>query len=333
MKIRTMAVLAAGKPPQEWDAELGELNADEVEIDTEVCALCHSDLHMIDNDWGISRYPLVPGHEIVGHVAAVGENVAGFDVGDRVGLGWQCGACGTCLTCRTARPHLCTGGKRKTCVDQFGGFAQRVRSHQGFVYPIPPSIRSEHAAPLMCAGLTVFSALERHLSESGMRVGVIGVGGLGHLAVQFAAKMGSTVVAFDVSAERLELARTLGADQAAIIDGHRRSGELDLLISTTSADLDWNTWLDHLAVGGTMCLLGYPSEAITIAADRLLDGQKNLTGSVIGSPATMHSMLAFAAEHRIVPMIERMPMTKANEAITRLRKNDVRFRMVLDADL
>ncbi len=316
----------------DWECDLEDIQATEVEIAVEVCALCHSDLHLIDNDWGISQYPLVPGHEIVGRVTSVGSQVTGIHPGDRVGLGWQCGACGNCPSCLSSHPHLCTGGKKRTCVNQYGGFAERVRGGYEFVYPIPDSISTGHAAPLLCAGLTVFSALERHVIRKGMKVGIIGVGGLGHLAVQFAAKMGSHVVAFDVEAERLELARRLGAEEAFLVGELPEHGNLDLLLSTTSANLDWDLWLDRLALNGTLCLLGYPSHAISLSADRLLDGQKSVTGSVIGSPATMRAMLSFAAAHGIRPMVEEMPISRINEAIHRLRNNDVRFRIVLKMD-
>jgi len=333
MPVKAKAVFERSSLLSDFEYEFPTLSSTEVEIAVDVCALCHSDLHLIDNDWGTTRYPMVPGHEIVGRVSAVGAEVTGVAMGDRVGLGWQCESCGTCVACRSSRQHLCTTAKKRTCVNQYGGFAERVRGGYEFVHPIPDSISTEHAAPLLCAGLTVFSALNRHVIRRGMRVGIIGIGGLGHLAVQFAARMGSHVVAFDVHSERLDLAIQLGASEAYAIGEVKTPSELDLLISTTHSNLDWNTWLDHLALEGTLCLLGYPADDISFSADRMLDAQRRITGSVIGSPATMRAMLSFCEAHEIRPMIEAMPMSRINEAIARLRKNDIRFRMVLTMDL
>jgi uncharacterized zinc-type alcohol dehydrogenase-like protein len=303
----------------------------ELRVAVEKCALCHSDLHLIDGDWPCD-YPLVPGHEIVGRVLDVGSKADSWRLGSRVGVGWQRGCCERCAACASGLQHLCSEGKRRTCVGQQGGFAEVVDCDAAFAYPIPESIRSADAAPLMCAGLTVFSALERLVTRPGMRVGIIGAGGLGHLAIQFAAKMGCEVTAFDVVRERLEHSLRLGASAAFPVDIEPR-GNLDLLLSTTSADLKWDAWLNHLDLGGTMCLVGYPSRPIGISPAALLDGQRVVTGSVIGSPATMLRMLAFAAANRVVPVVEELPMSRAGDAVKRLRANEARYRIVLDMDL
>lgn len=328
--IRALAVHSSGAPLSAFEYASTPLSADEIEVKVEYCALCHSDLHLMDGEWACT-YPFVPGHEIIGHITQTGSSVRDLKPGMRVGIGWQCGACGTCEVCTTGRSHLCEIGKKRTCVNQYGGFAEYVRAHQNFVYVIPEAISSVHAAPLMCAGLTVFSALQTWVTPKTRRVGIIGMGGLGHLAVQFAARMSCEVTAFDLSAERLVLAKELGAHHTELTHVSPK-GTFDLLIAATAATLDWNHWLRHLTWGGALCLLGYPAEAIRISPDILLDGQKIVTGSVVGSPETMRNMLHFAAQHEVRPIIEELPMREAHEAVARLRANKVRYRMVLKAD-
>lgn len=216
-----------------------------------------------------------------------------------------------------------------------GGFAARVRVDARFCFDIPDGLDPADAAPLLCAGATTFSPLERlGVLEGGrgMRVGVIGVGGLGHLAVRFARAMGAEVIAFDPDLGKRELARSLGASDLLDARGALPERAVDLLLVTTHATLDWDAWMRVLALEGTLCLVGVPAAPFAISADWLLDHQKKVTGSVIGSPATMRRMLAFAAEHRILPIVERLPMTRANEAVARLREGRARLRIVLDAD-
>lgn len=296
----------------------------EIDVDVLHCSVCHSDVHLLDGDWGDVARPLVPGHEIVGRA------------GDRlVGIGWQAGSCGACVPCTTGREHLCTGGKVRTCMGRPGGFAARVRVDARFCFDIPEGLDPADAAPLLCAGLTTFSPLERlgvPARGPGMRVGVVGLGGLGHLAVRFARAMGAEVIAFDPDLGKRDLARALGASDLVDARGALPEGAIDLLLVTTHAALDWDAWMRVLALEGTLCLVGIPAAPVTLAADWLLDHQKTVTGSVIGSPSTMTRMLAFAAQHRILPIVERMPMTRAAEAIAKVREGRARMRIVLDAD-
>jgi uncharacterized zinc-type alcohol dehydrogenase-like protein len=291
------------------------------------CSVCHSDVHLLDGDWGEVRRPLVPGHEIIGRVIHSG---AGHAAGSIVGIGWQSGCCGQCLACTSGREHLCTGGKQRTCVGRQGGFASQVRVDGRFAFALPESLDLRTAAPLLCAGLTVFSPLERLGAREGMRVGVVGVGGLGHLAVRFARALGAEVIAFDPVPAKRDLVLSLGA--AAFIDsnGPLPRDAVDLLLVTTHVSLDWSAWLKALKLEGTLCLVGVPGEPLTIPSGPLMDEQKKITGSVIGSPGTMRRMLEIAARDSIAPIVERLPLSSVNEAIARVRDGRARMRVVLD---
>lgn len=301
----------------------------DVDVDVMTCSVCHSDVHLLDGDWGDVARPLVPGHEIVGRVVRAGEH-APLALGAVVGIGWQSGSCGACAACLSAREHLCTGGKLRTCVGRQGGFASRVRCDARFCFELPRDLDPATAAPLLCAGLTVFSPLERLGVKAGTRVGVVGVGGLGHLAVRFARALGAEVVAFDPDHSKHELVLGLGASELVDARGPLPSSVCDLLLVTTHAPLVWNDWLRVLDLEGTLCLVGVSGAPLTVSADPLMDEQKTVTGSVIGSPATMRRMLALAAASSIVPIVERMPLDRANEAVARVREGAARMRVVLD---
>jgi uncharacterized zinc-type alcohol dehydrogenase-like protein len=212
-------------------------------------------------------------------------------------------------------------------VNRPGGFATRVRVARGFAFEIPEGIDASIAAPLFCAGATVFAPLERLRLGVGASIAIVGLGGLGHLAVQFARAMGAEVTVFDPLAEKRALAEALGARRFGEGDG------FDAILVTTHANLDWDAWMKKLSLEGTLCLVGVPSRNVEVSVDRLLDEQKKITGSVIASPATMKRMLAFAAEHGIAPVVERLPMSQANEAIARVRAGQARMRVVLDVDM
>jgi uncharacterized zinc-type alcohol dehydrogenase-like protein len=314
---------------------LGQPGPNDVDIRVTVCALCHSDLHLLDGDWSSARFPLVPGHEIVGRVHAIGANVTDVAVGDRVGVGWQCGACFACPVCFSGREHLCPNGKVRTCVGRPGGLADIVRTDRRFCFAIPAELDDAEAAPLLCAGVTVFSPLSRRVTRPDMRVGVIGVGGLGHLAIQFARALGARVTAFDPDATKEDDARQLGAAGFRACDTRAPiavRGSYDLLLSTTHAALDWDSWMSALDLGGTLCLTGVPPSRIGVEPDHLLDGEKSLTGSVVGSPSVIRETLRFAAAQGVRPRVERMGPRDAettNRAFARLRRGDARYRIVL----
>ncbi len=312
-----------------------ELPADEVEISVEYCGLCHSDLAMIRNDWDTSIYPLVPGHEVVGTITSAGKNVPLQNIGKRVGVGWYSGSCGYCTFCLSGRQSLC-GSRKKTLVGRHGGFASSIRCHWKWATPLPASLPPNIAGPLCCAGLTVYQAILHSRIRPTDRVGVIGIGGLGHLAIQFLKKWGCHVTAFTSNPEKAAKQKTLGAD--TVIQSNCKqalsvaSQSLDWILCTSPAAIDTSTWLDLLAPGGTLHFVGIPSEPLSLPIPALL-AQKSITASTPGGPGVMTEMLKFAARHHIQPLIEELPLSQINEAIVRLEKGDVRYRFVLRNDL
>jgi alcohol/geraniol dehydrogenase (NADP+) len=315
--------------PYEYEAEA--LKAHEVEIRISHCGICYSDIHMIDNDWGTSTYPLIPGHEVIGVVNAMGSEVTHLKEGQRVGVGWQAGSCLQCEWCTSAQENLCPESVG-TCVGRPGGFAEAIRVDSRFVFPIPLNMPSETAAPLLCAGVTVYSPLKRLGKTGNFRVGVIGIGGLGHLALQFANAMGYEVTAFSSSSDKEMEARELGAHHFVNSNEPQQmksaARSIDLLLNTAYTELDWNEYLKVLRPNGTLCFLGAPGK-LEVPVNALLFGQKAVTASVIGSRSTMMEMLEFASRNGIKAKTEIMPMDKVNEAIEKVRNNNVRYRMVL----
>jgi uncharacterized zinc-type alcohol dehydrogenase-like protein len=308
------------------------LGANEVEIKISHCGICFSDIHLIDNDWGMSKYPFIPGHEIVGTVVAVGSGVKDRTMGERVGVGWQAGSCGICEWCRQGDEHLCAKSQ-PTCVGRNGGFADKVRVNSKFAIPVPEALESENAAPLMCGGITVYSPLRNHGVRPSSRVGVIGIGGLGHLGIQFAKAFGAEVTAFSTSKEKEEEARKLGAhnfvntrDTGAL---KKIAGSFDLLLSTVSADQDWQAYVAALRPKGMLCIVGAAPSPIQLQAFPLISGQKAVSGSPTGSPRDLYEMLDVAARHGVKAVTERFAMAKANDAVAKVKKSQVRYRAVL----
>lgn len=331
-QIRGLAAHAAGAELLPYHYDPGSLGAQEVEIAVTHCGICRSDLHLISNDWGMSQYPFIPGHEIVGTVAGVGMSVRTLVEGQRVGLGWQSNSCGECEWCTRGLENLCPASEA-TCVHRNGGYADSVRANARFVIPIPEGLDSERAAPLLCAGITVYSPLRSHGVNPASRVGVVGIGGLGHLAIQFARAFGAHVTAFSTSAEKEEEARALGAHRFANTRESKHMKEMagtqDFILTTANADQDWNTFIHALRPTGMLCILGVPPSPVAMQAFPLISGMRTITGSPIGSPHGLREMLDVAARHGVMAQTEAFPMTKANEAIEKVRKSKVRYRAVL----
>jgi len=331
MTFSAFAALATKQALVPFVYEPAPLAAADVEVEISHCGICHSDLHLIDDDWSSSSYPLVPGHEIVGRVVAAGDDCM-LAVGQRVGIGWQRSACLECEPCRAGHENLCAT-QQATCVGHMGGFARRIRTDGRFVFALPEALDAAAAAPLLCAGVTVFAPLRRWGIVNGSRVGVIGLGGLGHLALRFLRAMGAHVTAFTSSPDKRDDALRLGADAVASSVSPREirglKNQLDFLLCTVPARLDWVTYLQALKPNGVLCLVGAPPGLLQIPAAQLLTGQRAICGSDIGSPAAIREMLAFAAEHAIGAQVETAPMSEVNAALQRVRDNRVRYRMVL----
>ncbi len=327
------AATTAKSALEPFSYEPSELGAEGVEIAVSHCGICHSDLHLIDNGWNISTYPFVPGHEIVGRVTAVGSAVTHLAVGQRVGVGWQRSACLACELCLDRHDNLCPT-QTATCVGHHGGFADRLRTDARYAFALPDGLDGAAAAPLLCGGATVFSPRRRHHVDATQSVGVIGIGGLGHIALLMLRAFGCEVTAFSSSASKRDEAIAMGAHDfvpsTEARELRKHAGRFHLLLSTVHVRLDWITFLKTLRPNGTLCLLGSPPGVMQIPAGSLFQGQKSITASEIGDRATIGEMLRFAARHRIAPVIERRPLAEVNAAIERVRKNEVRYRMVLD---
>jgi len=331
-ELHGLAVHAAGAHLLPYKYETGELQTHEVEIKISHCGVCFSDIHLIDNDWGMSKFPFIPGHEIVGTVVAMGSEVKDRTIGERVGVGWQSDSCGVCEWCRQGDDHLCAKAQL-TCVGRNGGFADGVRVNSRFAIPVPDGLESENVAPLMCAGITVYTPLRNHGVRPSSRVGIIGIGGLGHLGIQFAKTFGAEVTAFSTSKDKEAEARELGAhhfvntrDTGAL---KKVAGSFDLLLSTVSADQDWQAYVTALRPKGTLCIVGAAPSPVQVTGSSLIFGQKSVAGSPVGSPHDLYEMLDVAARHGVKAVTEQFAMAKANDAVAKVKKNQVRYRAVL----
>jgi len=314
--------------------DLGPLWTEDVEVEVENCGLCHSDLSVLNNDWGFSQYPAVLGHEVIGRVVAVGSAAKGLEVGQRVGIGWTAGSCMYCKQCMSGNQHLCPQAQ-PTIVGHRGGFASHVRSHWAWTLPLPEQINFAEAGPLLCGGITVFNPLAMYAKPTS-RIGIVGIGGLGHMGVKFAAASGCDVTAFTSSESKFDEARGFGAnhvvssrDSATI---RKLASTFDLLIVTVNVTLDWEAMIASLAPNGRMHVVGAVLEPIPVVAFPMITGQKSVSGSPTGSPVAIETMLDFAARHNITPQNEHMPMSRINEAFERLEAGKARYRIVLDAD-
>ena len=330
--IKAYAVFEAGGPLKPYEYDPGPLKADQVEIHVEHCGICHSDLSMMDNEWGMTQYPLVPGHEVVGTIGAIGAEVKHLHIGQRVGLGWHSGYCMSCETCLSGDHNLCSTAE-STIVGHHGGFADKVRAQAVSVIPLPASLDAAKAGPLFCGGITVFNPLVQFDISPTARVGVIGIGGLGHMALQFLNAWGCDVTAFTSSESKRAEAIELGAhhtldsrDPAALAAAVNR---FDLILSTVNVKLDWNGYLGTLKPKGRLHIVGATLEPLDIGAFSLIMAQRSVSGSPVGSPVTIAKMLDFAARHQIAPTTEQFAFTDINAAITHLRSGKARYRVVL----
>jgi alcohol/geraniol dehydrogenase (NADP+) len=315
-----------------FEYEPGALKGNEVQIKIETCGICHSDLSMLNDDWGISKFPLIPGHEVIGIVELLGEQVSHLEIGQRVGVGWFSNSCMNCEWCVGGDHNLC-GNTEGIIVGRHGGFANRVRIDATWAIPIPDRINPKVAGPLMCGGITVFNPILQYDIKPTHRVGVIGIGGLGHMALKFLRAYGCDVTAFSSSQNKEEEAKKFGAetfvnssDSSSL---EKIAGSFDFIISTVNVELDWPAFINALRPKGRLHVVGAVMEPIPVPVFPLLLGQKSVSGSPLGSPNSMRVMLEFAARHQIEPTVEIYSMDKVNDAMEKLRVGEPRYRLIL----
>ena len=314
----------------------------DVEIEILYCGVCHSDLHTARNEWGMTRYPIVPGHEIVGKVIAVGDHVKKFKVGDIAGIGCLVDSCRECDNCKDGLEQYCSNGMVGTYGGMekdgsgatHGGYSKSILAHEDFVLTISDKLPLEGVAPLLCAGITTYSPLKHWKAGKGTKVGVLGLGGLGHMGVKLAAAMGAEVTMLSHTASKEKDAKRLGAQKFVLTSDAAQikevMGYFDFILDTVSADHDYNFYLGLLHTSGVMVCVGAPPSPATIPAFNLIFGRKSIAGSLIGGLPETQEMLDFCAEHNIVSDIELIRMDEINEAYERMLKGDVRYRFVID---
>ncbi len=314
----------------------------DVLIEIKFCGVCHSDVHQARDEWGGSLFPMVPGHEIVGLVKQVGPNVKKFKVGDQVGVGCMVDSCQDCPECNKGFEQFCQQGSTLTYnglerdgkTPTYGGYSSHITVREEFVLKIPDSLPLDATAPLLCAGITTYSPLRHWKAGPGKKVAVMGLGGLGHMAVKIAHAMGAEVSVLSHSESKKEDALKFGADHFYSTKNEKvfedLASKFDLIINTVSAEIDWNKYLNLLARDGSMVILGIPSDAIPVHAFSLLSNRRSLAGSPIGGIAETQEMLDFCAQHNITSDIETISMGDINTAYDRMVKGDVRYRFVID---
>ena len=342
IKTKSYAASATGQELKPFEIQRREPAANEVLIDIKFCGVCHSDLHQVHNEWGNSSFPMVPGHEITGIVAKTGEKVKSFKPGDRVGVGCMVDSCKECKSCKDGLEQYCEKHAVQTYNDfeldgktpTYGGYSERITVLERFVVHIPDDLPLDKAAPLLCAGITTYSPLMHWQAGPGKAVAVVGLGGLGHMAVKLANAMAANVTAISRSANKKADAIAMGAkeylatsDSLAI---EKAQGRFDLIINTVSSAADMNTYLGMLKRDGVMVLVGAPSEALPVHPFSLIPKRRSLAGSTIGGMRETQEMLDFCGKHKLAADIELIPIGKINEAFQRLLKSDVRYRFVID---
>ena len=334
------AALSSTTPLEPFKFERREPGPTDIVIDIKFCGVCHSDIHQTREEWGPALFPMVPGHEIVGEVVAVGDKVKKFAVGDLAGVGCFVDSCRSCEWCKGGEEQFCAGAvftynsKHKDGSLAQGGYANNIVVDEYYALKISPKLDLAATAPLLCAGITTYSPLRRFHIKPGQKVGVVGLGGLGHMGLKFAHAFGAKVTQFTTSKGKEADAKRLGADEVVVsTDAEamaKLEGTFDYILDTVSAEHDLNVYLNLLRPHGQMCIVGVPTQPAAIAAFSLIAGNKVLTGGMIGGIPETQEMLDFCAEHGIVSDIELTSIGKVNEAYTRVVKSDVKYRFVID---
>lgn len=333
--VRAYAAKAPHAPLEVVELKWGELPPGQVEVEVESCGICHSDLSMLNNEWGLTQYPLVAGHEVIGRIVEVGTGVDPSRVGQRVGIGWNSQSCLKCSTCMSGDQNLCPSVEG-TIVGRSGGFAERVRCQSEWAISLPEQMDPLTSGPLFCGGITVFNPLLQFNVKPTDRVGVIGIGGLGHMALKFCRAWGCEVVAFTSSDSKREEALSLGAHRVlnsrneAELAPHQ--GTFDLILSTVNVSLNWPLYISLLAPRGRLHTVGAIAEPVSLIAFQMIGGQKSFSGSPLGSPTSTSKMLNFCERHQITPVTESFPLSEINQALAHLESGQARYRIVLKPD-
>ena len=336
-KIKSYAAPQAGAELELYEYDAGELKAEDVEVQVDYCGICHSDLSMIDNEWGFSSYPLIAGHEVIGRVAALGSAAQdkGLKGGQRVGIGWTARSCGHCDACISGNQINCLEGAVPTILNK-GGFADKLRADWQWVIPLPESIDIESAGPLLCGGITVFKPLLMHHVTATSRVGVIGIGGLGHIAIKLLHAMSCEVTAFSSNPAKEQEVLAMGADKVVNSRDPEAlkalAGQFDLIINTVNVDLNWQPYFEALASGGNFHTVGAVLTPLPVPAFTLIGGDRSVSGSATGNPFELRKLMKFAGRSKVAPITELFPMSKINDAIQHVRDGKARYRVVLKAD-
>ena len=340
--IKAFGTEAAEAPLFQLNINRRKPTPHDVEIDILYCGVCHSDLHTARNEWHGTMYPCVPGHEIVGRVTSVGNHVSKFKVGDIAAVGCMVDSCRECQYCEDGLEQYCEQGNTGTynAPDKylgkhtFGGYSESIIVDENFVLRVPENLDLAAVAPLLCAGITTYSPLRHWNIGAGQKVGVVGLGGLGHMAVKLAKAMGAEVIVFTTSPSKVEDAKRLGADDVVLSkddnDMNRYAGRLHFIIDAVSAEHDINAYLNMLRVDGSLALVGAPEKPLPVAAFSLIPYRRSFAGSMIGGIAETQEMLDFCGKHNIVSDIEMIHIQHINEAYERLLKGDVKYRFVID---
>ena len=336
------AALTPKAPLVPFSFQRREPREHDVVIDIQYCGICHSDIHQAREEWGEATFPMVPGHEIVGTVKAVGSKVKRFKAGDRAGVGCFVDSCRACPECQRGQEQYCSvltswtynGREQDQLTPTYGGYSERIVVDENYVLRMPENLPADGSAPLLCAGITLYSPLKHWGAGPGKKVAIVGLGGLGHMGVKLAHALGAEVTVLSQSNRKAQDAKRLGADHFYATSDPETFAKLerhfDLIVNTVSADINWNDYLKMLKVDGAMIVVGIPEKENAVAAASLVMGRRTLAGSAIGGIEETQEMLDFCGQHNIVSDIEVIPIQKVNEAYERVLKSDVRYRFVID---
>ncbi len=342
MPTKAYAAQSATSPLGPFNIQRREPTAKDVEIDILYCGVCHSDLHFARNEWGFSAYPIVPGHEILGRVTRVGKDVTKFKAGDLAAVGCMVDSCRTCSSCKQGLEQFCLTGSTFTYNGPdkhsggmtFGGYSEKVVCDEAFTLKVPKNLDPARAAPLLCAGITTYSPLRHWGATKGKKVGIVGLGGLGHMGVKFAHAFGCHTVLFTTSESKVADGKKMGADEVVISKNSdamaKHAGSFDLIVDTVSADHDLNAYLSLVKLDGSMVMVGVPPKPQALSAFSVIMPRRNLAGSLIGGIAETQEMLDFCGKHNVMCDIELIRMQQINEAYERMLKSDVKYRFVID---